>query len=174
MAKARQHRDCVAGGRIAAALAAIAFAHFLSGCANGPEELLEVSSITLSSGPAVPGKPVEAYVRIARGLKGCWLGLGKPLGAGYVFTAEMRPADKGGSGVIVIFEREATGERGVRAFEIGLEPDGVNTKLGQSNLKVPEPYGKQMLGDVERWAGGETGCGSSPGWVPAVPTDVPK
>lgn len=146
-----------------AALAAVAFAaEALAACGSAPtaSDLGEVSSILAPESPEVPGKPVEAYTRVARGLKGCWLAPTAPLGLdkGYVFAAEAAPEDKGGKAFIVIYERTPDGERGLKAFAVALEPDGENSKLGTENYRVPEPFGAQMLADVRRWAGGESGC----------------
>lgn len=142
----------------------------LTGCATAPtSDLGEVSSILAPESPEFPGKPVEAYTRIARGLKSCWLAPTAPLGLNkaYVFAAEAEPADKGGKAFIVIYERTPDGERGLKAFAVALEPDGENSKLGTENYRVPEPFGGQMLGDVQRWAGGETGCAPmAPGFAP--------
>jgi hypothetical protein len=142
----------------------------LAGCSTPSSDLSEVSSILAPESPEVPGKPVEAYTRIARGLKGCWLGPTAPLGIdkAYVFAAEVFPEDKGGKAFIVIYERTPEGTRGLKAFAVALEPDGENSKLGMENFRVSEPFGRQMLADVRRWAGGEAGC------MPMAPSFVPK
>ncbi|MEZ5926679.1 MAG: hypothetical protein R3D57_20105 [Hyphomicrobiaceae bacterium] len=133
----------------------------LGGCGTAPStDLSEVSSILEPGSPEVPGSPVGAYTRIARGLKGCWLAPTAPLGyaKAYVFAAEAEPADRGGKAFIVIYERTPVGERGLKAFAVALEPDGENSKLGVENFRIAEPFGRQMLADVRRWAGGEAGC----------------
>lgn len=150
----------------------------LAGCSTPPtSDLSEVSSILAPESPEVPGRPVEAYTRIARGLKTCWLAPTAPLGVdrAYVFAAEAFPADKGGKAYIVIYERTPDGERGLKAFAVALEPDGENSKLGMENFRVAEPFGGQMLADVRRWAGGEAGC-TPPSFVPdeAEPEAPPK
>lgn len=163
----------------------IAFATALAGLAGcaastpdaGLGDLSEVSSILAPESPEVPGKPVEAYTRIARGLKGCWLAPTAPLGVGqaYVFAAEAFPADKGGKAFIVIYERTPAGERGLKAFAVALEPDGEHTKLGVENYRVPEPFGAQMLSDVRRWAGAEAGCTPmAPDFAPDEPEAEPE
>lgn len=153
------------------ALAALALASaLLTGCGTAPtSDLGEVSSILAPESPEFPGKPVEAYTRIARGLKTCWLAPTAPLGLNkaYVFAAEAEPADKGGKAFIVIYERTPDGERGLKAFAVALEPDGENSKLGTENYRIAEPFGAQMLGDVRRWAAGEAGCAPmAPGFAP--------
>jgi hypothetical protein len=139
-------------------------------------DLSEVASILAPESPEVPGKPVEAYTRIARGLKGCWLAPTAPLGLSksYVFAAEAFPADRGGRAFIVIYERTPDGRRGLRAFAVALEPDGENSKLGIENARIPEPFGTQIMGDVRRWAGGEAGCvPMAPGFEPEEPAAEP-
>ena len=154
----------------------VAAATALAACAAAPaaSDLGEVSSILAPESPEVPGRPVEAYTRIARGLKGCWLAPTAPLGLDkrYVFAAEADPQDKGGKAFIVIYERTPAGERGLKAFAVALEPDGDNSKLGSENYRVPEPFGAQMLGDVRRWAGGESGC--TPMAPDFAPVEEPK
>ena len=94
-------------GRGISGFAAIGLLSGLSACASGTpdaglSDLSEVSSILAPESPEVPGKPVEAYTRIARGLKGCWLAPTAPLGLAkaYVYAAEAFPADKGGKAAV--------------------------------------------------------------------------
>ena len=164
------------------AITAIGLLAVLPGCASGTpdaglSDLSEVSSILAPESPEVPGKPVEAYTRIARGLKSCWLAPTAPLGLAkaYQFAAEAFPADKGGKAFIVIYERTPEGERGLKAFAVALEPDGDNSKLGVENYRVAEPFGGQMQGDVRRWAGGESGCTPmAPDFAPVEPEATPE
>ena len=169
-------------GRGISGFAAIGLLSGLSACAaTTPDaqfsDLSEVSSILAPESPEVPGKPVEAYTRIARGLKGCWLAPTAPLGLAkaYVYAAEAFPADKGGKAFIVIYVRTPVGERGLKSFAVALEPDGEHTKLGVENYRVQEPFGGQMLADVRRWAGGEAGCKPmAPDFAPVEPEAEPE
>lgn len=163
-------------------IVAIGLLSGLAACASGTSngqlsDLSEVSSILAPGSPEVPGKPVEAYTRIARGLKSCWLAPTAPLGLAkaYVYAAEAFPADKGGKAFIVIYERTPEGERGLKSFAVALEPDGAHTKLGMENYRVQEPFGGQMLADVRRWAGGEAGCTPmAPDFAPVEPEAEPE
>ena len=148
----------------------------LVACGIAPvSDLSEVSSIIAPERPEVPGRPVEAYTRIARGLKSCWLAPTAPLGLSkaYIFAAEAFPADAGGKAFIIIYERTPDGRRGLKAFAVALEPDGEDTKLGTENFRVPAPLGGQMLNDVRRWAGGEVGCTPmAPSFAPDEPENT--
>ena len=121
-------------------------------------------------GQTVAGKPSEVYVKIARLAKACWFAPPAPLQQGYVFTADVSPDSRGGAASIVIFEHNlgqshgANAERGLVAFEVTLSPSGDRTSIGIENSRIPEAFAERMKSDIERWAAGETACGSSAPW----------
>ena len=149
-------------------VAAVACA-LLAGCstASEPSQAPIVPVSLPSFGHVTPGKPVDLYVRIARLGNACWFTPPAPLQVGYVFTADVSPESRGGVASIVIYEhnkataRGATGERGLRAFAVTLSPSGENTSIGVENDRIPEAFAERMQRDIDRWAAGETSCGSS-------------
>lgn len=159
--------------RLSSGLIALTAAAGLAGCSTGPGGLGDVGSISsfLGADPSVvAGTPSDAYIRVARGAKACWLAPDRPLGAGYVFAADARPESEGGAAEIVVYERTPEGERGLKAFEAEFAHKGAGTAFGARNHRVSEPFGSRMIADVARWAAGETGCeAGNPGWAPQDP-----
>jgi len=166
-------------GGIAAALALLAIA-LLPSCAGTPatpgvSALVATPIVLPSFGHVVPGKPVDVYVRLARLSKACWFAPPAPLQVGYVFTAEVNPEGKGGGASIVIYEHNpgaihgANAERGLKAFEVTLSQGGLggteSTVIATANSRIPEAFAGRMRSDVERWADGDTSCGSTAPWV---------
>ena len=160
------------------ALAAVALCIALTGCAagnavvGGADVTAAFTPIALPSfGHAAPGKPSEVYVKIARLAKACWFAPPAPLQQGYVFTADVNPDSRGGAASIVIFEHNigeshgTNAERGLKAFEISLSPNGDETSIGAENDRIPEAFAERMKSDIDRWAAGETSCGSSAPWT---------
>ena len=150
----------------------------LAGCAsplaeNGDAEATAAFSLPAANQP-VPGKPVDNYVRLARLAKACWFVPPALMQSGYVFTAEAKPEQAGGAANIVIYDRTPDGERGLKVFAVSLLPVDGNTALGMKNYRVPEPFGAQMLKDVERWAQGETTCTTASAPWPAAAPDEPE
>jgi hypothetical protein len=156
--------------------AAVVVLGTLGGCMQAAEEAASspglVEAVQMpASGQAVPGKPVDIYVRIARLAKACWFVPPALLQDGYVFTANVAPEDKGGAASIIIHEKTPDGRRGLQAFEIALAPQGELTGVSAHNSRIPEPFGSQMVSDVGRWAMGDTTCGNPQVWQPQP--DVP-
>ncbi len=152
----------------------------LAGCATSGDD---VASITLSfGGTRVPGAPVEVYTRVARGAKACWFGAGQPLVTGYIFAADVRPADKGGAAEIAVYDTANDNRRGLKAFTVtivqagadGLVPDAnaaAQSLIGTSNARIAEPFAQQMQSDALRWASGETNCAADGQWSPQAPAE---
>jgi len=162
-------RAPVLAGGMKGLAAMLAVCAALAGCSTGgePSQALVAPVVLPGFSHAVPGKPVDLYVRIARLGKACWFTPPAPLQVGYVFTADVSPESKGGVASIVIYERNkaaargATGERGLKAFEVTLSPSGEGTAIGVDNGRIPEAFADRMQRDINRWAAGETSCGSS-------------
>ena len=158
-------------GGLAVALAACAL---LAGCASVAEAPAGVVSTPVafpSFGHVTAGKPVDLYVKVARLGKACWFAPPAPLQVGYVFTADVAPESKGGMASIVIFEHNAgmihgaNAERGLKAWEATLSPYGEATSITVANARIPEAFAERMQSDIDRWAAGETSCGSTAPWV---------
>ena len=119
-------------------------------------------------GITAPGKPVDVYTRLARLAKLCWMSPPAPLTLGYLFTAEVAPESRGGSGSIVIFEKNTSlgikGDRGLVAYSMSLTASGDATTIGVQNGRISEGFANKMRSDVERWAAGETGCNEATPW----------
>lgn len=148
---------------VATSLLAIAV---LPGCAGLPGAPDQTSAFSIGplEGRTAPGKPVDLYIRLARQAKACWFVPPALLQRGYVFTADVKPEDKGGAADIIIYERTPEGERGLRAFAVAFVPDGESTRIGSENYRIPEPFGAQMSSDVDRWAEGDMSCAQATPW----------
>ena len=167
-------------GKARAVIAAAALSGVLAGCASTNSTSQDPSTTSSTTaftpialpmfGRSAPGKPSEVYVRIARLAKQCWFAAPAPLQSGYVFTADVSPDSKGGQASIVIFEHNAgqihgaNAERGAQAFQVTLTPNGDQTSIGVENTRIPEAFAERMKSDIDRWAAGETSCGSSTAW----------
>jgi hypothetical protein len=158
-------------GMAAAALAALD----LAGCGAGSPGVGEVASLGFIGGEPAKGSPADAYVRIARGAKSCWFGPAGPLQDTHLFVGELQPESKGGNASIVLYEAEADGKRGLKAFTIEMAPKGEGTVVTRANERIPEPFAGRMLADVDRWADGEPGCAAgAAGWAPVEPQSAPS
>lgn len=151
---------------------AAATAAFVAGCAAQSES--EVAAFTFfGEAQTAPGRPVDVYTRVARGLKSCWFSPDRPLHQGYLFAADVKPESKGGGATIVIYEETADGRRGLRAFAMSITPAAGTegeSRYGMENTRIAEPNGAVLMKDVERWAEGETGCTAEAGqWQPIDP-----
>jgi hypothetical protein len=116
--------------------------------------------------PPVKGAPTEVYTRIAAGTLTCWFGAGGALKAGYIYHADAESPARGGRAEIVVHERDTTPgtkePRGSRAFTVEISPDGETSKVVVENVRLPPPIAGPLQSDIERWAGGETGCAEHP------------
>lgn len=161
-------------GRGIAAIAGIGLAAlFQGGCAAQSDS--DVAAFTFFGSPrTAPGRPVDVYTRVARGLKACWFTPGQPLHEGYLFAADVKPESKGGAATIVIYEETLDKRRGLRAFAMSITPTAGSpgeSQFGLENARIAEPAGARLVTDVERWAGGETSCAPEAGqWQPADPS----
>lgn len=150
----------------------VVMALLLGGCAAQSES--DVASFTFLGSPqTAPGRPVDVYTRVARGLKTCWFTPGQPLHEGYLFAADVKPVSKGGTATIVIYEETADHRRGLRAFAMSISPatgsDG-DSRYGMENSRIAAPLGGRLLQDVARWAEGEGSCAPEAGqWQPVDP-----
>ena len=158
-------------GQLACILAGSAL---LAGCSTASSETSAIAATPVALpifGHVVPGKPVDLYVKVARLGKACWFATPAPLQSGYVFTADVSPESKGGIASIVIFQHNkgqihgANAERGPKAYEVTLSPSGEDTMIGISNERIPEAFAGRMKNDIDRWAAGETSCGSTVPWT---------
>lgn len=152
-------------------------ASLIAGCAGGTPAIegaapnVAFTPVALPIfGVTAPGKPSEVYVVIARQAKACWFAPPAPLQQGFVFTADVSPDRRGGAAVITIFEHNtgqhkgANAERGQVAYQITLSPNGDQTSIGTENSRIPDDFAQRMKSDVERWAAGETSCGTAVAW----------
>ena len=120
------------------------------------------------------GSSTDLYARIGRGAVACWFGAKGPLKLSYIYHADAEPASRGGRAEIIIHQREPgqPNPRGAKAYRVAIEPAGESATLATENLKMPEPMGRGMTSDVERWSKGETGCASADAvaaWNPKEP-----
>lgn len=157
-----------------AAIAGMGLAALLqSGCAAQTDS--DVAAFTFFGSPrTAPGRPVDVYTRVARGLKACWFTPGQPLYEGYLFAADVKPESKGGGATILIYEETLDKRRGLRAFAMSITPavgSAGKSQFGMENSRIAEPTGARLVTDVQRWAEGETSCTPEAGqWQPADPS----
>jgi hypothetical protein len=147
-------------GRTFAMVAVIGLS--LTACAGGGQLALTTGSIMpLGDSPSVPGTPVSVYERLGRAALGCWFGPKGPLTRSHQYTAEISPPSKPGPAEIVIFEKDgaAGNQRSIRAYRIGLTPEGEEaTRVTIQNLKLPADLADAMAKDVVAWAGDKSQC----------------
>lgn len=143
-------------------------------------ELPSLAALVPIETPLV-GTPTELYTRIARGAVTCWFGPNGPLKGSYIYHAEAEPPSKGGRARIVLHEKDwkADDPRSLRVFRVEIGSTEGKPTLEVENVKVPEPMGSRLTGDVRRWAADEAGCGEGPvtaGWSAeaAVPGKLEK
>lgn len=170
-------------GRIAIAIALVAYAAIAAGCSNGLklEDLQSGATGALSAIPAaakslVPtaikqpvGSATEVYTRVARGALTCWLGPYGSLKKTHLFQAEAQPRSEGGAAQIAIHERiqGSPNQPGRKVFKIDIAPVGEKASVTAENLGLPQKQGDAMRADVERWAAADEGCLAKPiadGW----------
>lgn len=143
---------------------------------------VELPKVELPKGiPPVKGTPTEVYTRIAAGTLTCWFGAGGALKTGYIYHADADSPSRGGHAEIVVHERDATPgakePRGARAFTVEITADGEASKVDVANVKLPSAIAEPLRSDIERWAGGETGCAAHPPdatWATAARKSLPK
>lgn len=161
--------------------AALALATLLGACANGGDtgslalpsmalpkmELpkvdvgkIELPKITLEPGHPVVGTPTEVYTRVAQGAVTCWFGANGPLKGRYIYHASAESPSRGGRAEISVHERDDLSKdpRGGRALKIYIAPEGEQTMVTYENQRISSELSDAMRRDVDRWAGGKTGC----------------
>lgn len=133
-------------------------AMLLGGCVGGEAPFAGLTTGTVAR--PEPISVVEAYSRIAKGARSCWLRAGGALGPEYIFHADV----PGGQGPaeIVLHARDRTSEnqRGLRTYRIVIvgEGDAGGAVASTENLKLPFDVAERMRRDVRRWTVGGLGC----------------
>lgn len=147
----------------------------LGGCVGGdaPSGMLATGSVP----KAEPLSIVEAYSRIARGARTCWLKAGGALGPDYIFHAEVAGGQAPAEIVLHVRDRASENQRGLRAYRIVVasEGEGTDAVASTENLKLPFEVAERMRRDVRRWTGGGLGCKpEDTAWATEVGPDQPK
>lgn len=100
--------------------------------------------------------PVQAYAIVARMVHACWLNPRRPLLTKHDFSATARP---GGTATILIAEETPSGN--LRAFTVDFDLRPGGTVIRPENVRVPDPLGGMLLGDIKRWSAGDLTCGAA-------------
>lgn len=130
----------------------------LGGCVGG-----EAPFAGLTTGSVARPEPigvVDAYSRIARGARSCWLKAGGALGPDYIFHADV-PGGQGPAEIVLhVRDRTSENQRGLRAYRIVIagEGDGGGAVASTENMKLPFDVAERMRRDVRRWTAGGLGC----------------
>ena len=108
----------------------------------------------------VVGTPTEVYTRVAQGAVTCWFGAHGPLKGRYIYHASADSPSRGGRAEISVHERDdlSNDPRGGRALKIFIAPDGEQTVVSYENQRISSELSEALRRDVDRWAGGKTGC----------------
>lgn len=121
---------------------------------------IELPKVTLEPGHPVVGTPTEVYTRVAQGAVTCWFGAHGPLKGRYIYHASAESPSRGGRAEISVHERDDLSKdpRGGRALKIFIAPEGEQTLVSYENQRISSELSDAMRRDVDRWAGGKTGC----------------
>lgn len=108
----------------------------------------------------VVGTPTEVYTRVAQGAVTCWFGAHGPLKGRYIYFASAESPSRGGRAEIAVHERDdvAKDPRGGRALKIFITAEGAQTVVSYENQRISTELSEAMRRDVDRWAGGKSGC----------------
>ena len=148
------------------ARAAVTAACLLLPACTGPITAQQLTLAVAPSAPAFQGSSTEVYTRVARGVMACWFGPRGVLDSRLIFFARAEPEAKGGAAEILIQERLADNQRGLKMFTVAIAPRGEGAAVDAVNLKLPVPLGARMVREVHRWAKGGLGCGEELSWSP--------
>ncbi len=121
---------------------------------------IELPKVVLEPGHPVVGSPTEVYTRVAQGAVTCWFGAHGPLKGRYIYHASAESPSRGGRAEISVHERDDLSKdpRGGRALKIFITPEGEQTMVSYENQRISSELSEAMRRDVDRWAGGKTGC----------------
>jgi len=136
-----------------------------SGADSGTGFFGALPDIDLSAQAVAPasvvaqGSPINAYVRVARGIRRCWLGPDNPKLAGHGFRASAQPG-RSGKAEIDIYKRVEGRKLGPFAFEIRIAPEGTGALVRSTNRRLDDKLVTELRADIARWVRGGQGCGS--------------
>jgi len=122
--------------------------------------------IDLSSPAVAPASvvaqdtPTNVYVRLARGIRRCWLGPDNPKLAGHGFRASAQPG-RSGKAEIDIYKQVEGRKLGPFAFEIRIAPEGSGALVRSTNRRLDDKRVNELRADIARWTRGGKGCVSA-------------
>jgi len=119
------------------------------------------------SAPAVAPRSVmsedtlaNVYIRIARGIRRCWLGPDEPKLPGHGFRAEAKPG-RSGQAEIDVYKKVEGRKLGPFVFEVTIEPQSGGARVRSTNRRLDAKLANSLRADIARWTRGQEDCGTA-------------